>query len=150
MGAPKIWSIQQGIVLVCVKVSEPSIFYTFQNENKSQIQFCCTFQIVFKKDQVSRSRLFRWEFPLCNWLLCVSPLSSRNPPRNVDMNETFPSSCDPQHLPICFPNSHLLFLIRSSFRVECFYNDVKRKILETLDNKVYNWRWYQVLGHCAS
>ena len=50
MGAHKFGSIQQGIVIVfvCVNVSEPSIFDGFQKETKSQIHFCCTFQIVEK------------------------------------------------------------------------------------------------------
>ena len=48
MCAHKFGSIQQGIVSVCVKVSEPSVFYNFQNEPKSQIHFCCKFQIVEK------------------------------------------------------------------------------------------------------
>ena len=48
MGEQKFGSIQQGIVFVCVKVSKPSIFYVFQNENKSQIHFCCTIQLVEK------------------------------------------------------------------------------------------------------
>ena len=46
--AHKFGSIQQGIVFVCVTISEPSVFYIFQNEAKSQIHFCCTFQIVEK------------------------------------------------------------------------------------------------------
>ena len=48
MGAHKCGSIQQGIVFVCVKISEPSVFYIFQNEAESQIHFCCTIQIVEK------------------------------------------------------------------------------------------------------
>ena len=48
MGAHKFKSIQQGIVFVCVKISEPSVFYILQNETKSQIHFRCTFQIVEK------------------------------------------------------------------------------------------------------
>ena len=48
MGAHKFGSIQQGNVSVCVKISEPSVLFTFQNEAKSQIHFCCTFQIVEK------------------------------------------------------------------------------------------------------
>ena len=48
MGAHKFESIQQGIAFVCVKVSKPPIFYTFQSETKSQIHFCCIFQIVEK------------------------------------------------------------------------------------------------------
>ena len=48
MGAHKFGSIQQGIVFVCVRLSEPSVSYIFQNEAKSQIHFCCTFQIVEK------------------------------------------------------------------------------------------------------
>ena len=48
MGAQKFGSNQQGIVFVCVKVSEPSIFYIFQNENKSQIHFRWIVQIVEK------------------------------------------------------------------------------------------------------
>ena len=48
MRACKLGAIQQGIVFVCVKVSESSVFYIFQNETKSHIHFCCTFQI-FKK-----------------------------------------------------------------------------------------------------
>ena len=62
MGVHKFGSIQLGIVFVCVKISELSIFYNFQSETKSQIHFNCTFQIIKKNDQVSRSRLFRWEF----------------------------------------------------------------------------------------
>ena len=49
MVAHKFESIQQGIVFVCVKVSKPIIFYFFQKETKSQIDFCCTIQIVGKK-----------------------------------------------------------------------------------------------------
>ena len=49
MGAHKFGSIQQGVVFVCVKVSEFSVFYFFQNETKSQIHFCGTIQIVEKK-----------------------------------------------------------------------------------------------------
>ena len=49
MGTQKFRSIEQGIVFVCVKVSESSIFYIFKNETKSQFHFCCTFQIVEKK-----------------------------------------------------------------------------------------------------
>ena len=45
MGAHKFGSIQQGIVLVFVKVSEPSIFLILKTETKCQIVFCCTFQI---------------------------------------------------------------------------------------------------------
>ena len=48
MGAHNFGSIQQGILLLCVKVSKPSIFYNFQIETKTQILFCCTFQIVEK------------------------------------------------------------------------------------------------------
>ena len=48
MGAHKFGSIQQGIIFVCVKIYEPSVFYIFQNEAKSQIHFCCTFPIVDK------------------------------------------------------------------------------------------------------
>ena len=104
----------------------------------------------WKNDQISRSRLFRWTFPLRNWIFRVAPFQVWNPPRNVDKNATLLSSCDPQHLPLCVPQSNLLFLVRSAFRVECFYVDVERKILETLDNKVYTWRWHQVLVRCAS
>ena len=46
--AHKFGSIEQYIVFVCVKVSEPSTFYIFQNETTSQIHFSCTFQIVEK------------------------------------------------------------------------------------------------------
>ena len=56
--------------------------------------------------------------------------------RNVDKNATLLSTYDPQHLPLCVPHPHLAFWIRFAFRVECFYVDVKRKILETLDNKI--------------
>ena len=83
------------------------------------------------------SWLFRSEFPLRNWTLCVSPFQVRNPPRNVDRNATLLSSCDPEHLPLGDWHPHLLFLIRSAFRAECFYVDVNRKILETLGNKIY-------------
>ena len=48
IGAHRFGPIQQGIVLVCVKISQPSVFYIFQNEAKSQIHFCCTFQFVEK------------------------------------------------------------------------------------------------------
>ena len=104
----------------------------------------------WKNDQVYRSRLFRWEFSLRNWILCVSLFQIRNPPRNVDKNATLFSSSDPQHLPLCVPRPHILFLIWSAFRVECFYVDVNREILETLDKKVYTWRWHQVLRRCDS
>ena len=104
----------------------------------------------WKNGQVSSSRLFRWEFPLRNWILCVSLFQVPNPPRNVDRNETLLSICDLQHLPLYVPHPHLLFLIRSAFRVESFSVDVKYKILEILESKVYTWRWHQVLGHCAS
>ena len=46
MGAHKLVSSQQGIVFVCAKVSKISMFYTFQNETKSQINLCCTLLIV--------------------------------------------------------------------------------------------------------
>ena len=36
-----------------------------------------------KNDQISRSRLFCWEFPLRNWILYVSAFQVRNPLRNV-------------------------------------------------------------------
>ena len=150
MGTHKFGSIQQGIVFVCVKVSESSIFYIFQNETKSHVHFCCTFQIIEKNGQISRSRLFRWEFPLRNWILCFWPFQVRNPPRNVDKTATLLSTYDFQHHPLCVPHPHLLFLIWFAFRVECFYVEVKRKILETLDNKVYTWKWHQVLGRSAS
>ena len=88
----------------------------------------------WKIDQVSRSRLFV-ELPLRDWMLCVSALHFRKPPRNVDKNATRLSSCDPQHLPLWIPPSHFLFLIRSAFRVECFYVDVKRQILKILITK---------------
>ena len=39
LGAHKFGSIQHAIVCVCVKKSESSIFYTFQNEPKSWIHF---------------------------------------------------------------------------------------------------------------
>ena len=91
-------------------------------------------------DQISRSRLFRRELSLRNWRLCVSPFQARNPPRNVDKHATRRWSCDPRHLLLYVPKSHLLILIRSVFRVECLYVDVKRKIRETLDKNVYTWR----------
>ena len=49
MGAQNFGSIQQCIVYVRVEVSEPSIFYIFQKNPKSHIQFRCTFQIFEKK-----------------------------------------------------------------------------------------------------
>ena len=104
----------------------------------------------WKNDQVSRSRLIGWEFPLRNWILCGSLFQVPNPPRNVDQNATLLSICDLQHLPLHVPHPRLLFLIRSATRVECFYIDVKRKILESLESKIYTWRWYQVLGRYAS
>ena len=103
-----------------------------------------------KNGQVSRSRLFRWDFPQRNWKLCVSLFQVPNLPRTVDRNAALLSTCDPQHLPLRVPHPHLLFLIRSALCVECFYVNVKRKILETLESKVYIWKWYQVLGRCAS
>ena len=42
----------------------------------------------WKNDQVSPSRLSRWEFPLCNWIRCVSPFQTQNRPRNDDMSAT--------------------------------------------------------------
>ena len=33
---------------MCVKISEPTVFFFFQNEARSQVHFCCTFQIVEK------------------------------------------------------------------------------------------------------
>ena len=48
-GAHMFGAIQQGIVFVYVKVAEPSVFCIFENETKSQIHFCCTFQIVEKR-----------------------------------------------------------------------------------------------------
>ena len=64
------------------------------------------------------------------------PFQVRNSPRNVDKNATLLSISDPQHLPLYVQHPLLLFLIRSAFRVECFYVDVKRKNLGTLDNRV--------------
>ena len=116
---------------------------------KARFTFAAHFKWL-KNDQASRSRLLRWEFTMRNWIFCVSLFQVPNPPRNVDRNATLLSTCYPQLLPLFVPHPHLLFLIRFAFRVECFNVDAKRKILETLDNKVYTWRWHQVLGRCAS
>ena len=136
MGAHKFGSIQQGIVFVCVKKPEPSAFYFFQNEVKSQIHFCCTFQIVEKKIKFLVHDCFG-ENIHCVIEYFVSRCQIPNLPRNVDRNAALLSTCDPQHFPLCVPNSHLLFLIRSALGVECFCVDVKRKILDTLESKVY-------------
>ena len=122
----------------------------FSKRNQKPDSLLLHISNCWKNDQVSRSLLFRNWFPLRNLLLCVSLFQVPNPPRKVDRNATLLSTCDPQHLPLYVPHPHLLFLIRFAFRVECFYVDVKRKILETLDNNVYIWRWYRVLGRCAS
>ena len=121
----------------------------FSEWNQRPDSFLLHITNCWKNGQVSRSQLFRWEFPLRNWIPCVSPFQVPNPPRNVDKNATLLSTCDHQHLPLCVPHPHLLFLIRSALCVECFHVDVKRKILETLESKVYTWRWHQVLGRCA-
>ena len=145
MGALKFGLIQQGIVFVCVKNLKPASSM-FLKQNQKPDSLLLHISNYWKNDQVSRSRLFRWEFPLHDWILCVSPFQSRNPPRIVDTNATLLSSCDLQHLLLCVPHQHLLFLIWFAFGVECFYFDVKRKVLETLDSKVYTWGWHQVLG----
>ena len=151
MGAHnKFGTIQQGIVFMCVKISKPSIFYIFQNLGQKPDSFLLHISNCWKNDQVSRWRLFCWEFSLGNWILCVSLFEVAIPPRNADTNATLLSTSDLEHLPLCVPCPHLLFLIRFAFRVECFYYDVKRKILETLVNKVHTWRWHHVLGRCAS
>ena len=148
MGAHKFGLIQQGIVFVCVEVSEPSILYVFRIESKSQVHFCCTFQPVEKIIKflvndcfVERlhcvieyfvSRLFK--FGIHQKMLTKRQLFSQ---------------------PLILKIFHYMFHIHiscfwSAFRVECFCVGVDCKILETLDNKVYTWRWYQVLGRCAS
>ena len=136
----------------CFRVRESIwIFHPlcFSKRNQKPDSLMLHIENCWKNDQVFRSRLLRWEFPLRNRILCVSHFQNRNPPRNVDKIATLFSNSDPQHLPLCFPHPHLLFRIRSAYRVDCFYVDVKHKILETHDNKLYTWRWHQVLGHCA-
>ena len=125
-------------------------FLQFSNWNEKPDSLLLYNINCWRNDQVSRSRLFCLEFALRIWILCASLFQLRKPPRNVEKNATLLSSCDPQHLPLCVPHLHLLFLIRTAFRVECFYVNVKRKILETLDIKIYTWMWHQVLGRCAS
>ena len=120
----------------------------FSEWNQKPDLLLLTILNCWENDNVSRSRLIRWEFPLRNWPLCVSRCHVRNTPRNVDKNASLLSNCDSQHLPQCVP--HLFFLIRFAYLVECYYVDVKRKNLETLDNKVYTWSWHQVLGRCAA
>ena len=137
MGAHKFGSIQQGIVFVSVKIFEPSVFYIFQNEAKSQIHFCCTFQIVEKMIKFLVHDCFVESFHSVSEYFVSRSFKFRIRQRNVNMNATLLSTCDPRHLPLCVPHPHLLFLIRFAFRAECFYVDVKRKSPETLENKVY-------------
>ena len=111
----------------------------FSEWNQKPESLLLQISICWKNGQVSRLRLFRWEFPLPNWKLCVLLFQVPNPPSNVDRNAKLLSTCDPQHLPLYVPHPHLLLLIRFAFRVECSHVDVKRKILETLDKKVYIW-----------
>ena len=149
MGAHKNGSIHQGIVFVCVKVSEPSIFYFLQKKPKARFTFAASFKLLKKWSSFSFTIVsLRVSTAYLN-TLCLS-FQVRNPLGNVDKNAILPSSCDPQHLPLCVPHPHLLFLIRSPIRFGCFYVDLKRKILETLENKVYIWSWHQVLRRCAS
>ena len=149
MGAHKFGSIQQGIVFVCVKISEPSVLYIFQNEAKGQIHFCCTFQIVEKTIKFLIHDCFVESLNCVIEHFVSRPFKFRIHQEMLTRTQLL-SICDPQHLPLYVPHPHLLFLIRSAFRVACFYVDVKRKILETLESKVYTWRWHQVLGRCAS
>ena len=135
MGAHKFGSIQHGIVFVCVKSIWILPLLCFSKWNRKPDSLLLRTFKCEKNDQISRSRLFSWEILLRNWILCVSLFQNRNPPWNVDKKATLLSTCDPQYLPLCVQHPHLLFLIRSPFRVDCFYVDVKRKNLETGDNK---------------
>ena len=137
MGAHKLGSIQQGIVFVCVKVSEPSVFYIFKNETKSQIHFCCTFQIVQKMIKFLVHECFVERFHSSIEYFVSRSFMFRIHQQILTVNATLLSSCDPQHLPRYVRHPHLLFLIRFALRVECFYVDVKRKILETIESHVY-------------
>ena len=133
-GCTQVW-IDPAVYCFRVRKSiwTPHLLF-FENEYKNL--FCHTFQIV--EEMI---KFFVDDF--CVEVLYsiieqfVSLFQVRNPLRNVDKNAILLSTCDLQHFPLCDPHPHLLFLIRSAFRVECFYVDVKRKILEILDNEVY-------------
>ena len=149
MGAHKLGSIQQGIVFVCVRLSESFVFYVFQNETKGQrFNFAAHFKL-FKKWSSFSFTIVSLRVST-NWLFRVLPSQVRNLPRNVYKNATLLSTHDPQKLPLCVPHPHLLLLIRFAFGFDGFYVHVKRIILETLENKTYTWRWHQILGRRAS
>ena len=150
LGCTQVWIDPAGYCFRVRKNIWTLRLLCFSKWNQKPDSFLLHISNCWRNDEVSRSRLFLWEFSLRNWTLCVSPFQFRNPPRNVDKNATLLSSCDPQHLPLKVPHPHLLFPIRSAFRVECFYVDVKHKSQEILHNKVYTWRRDQVLGRCVS
>ena len=135
MGA-KFGSIQEGIVFVCVKASETSVLFNFQNETKSQIHFCCTFQIVEKMVKFLVHHCFVESFHCIIDYFVSRPFKFGIHQEMLTRTQLL-STCDPQHLPLYVRYPHLLFLIQSAFRLECFYVHVKGKILEIVDNKVY-------------
>ena len=138
MGAHKFGSTQHGIVFVCVKVSKPSFFYIFQKGTKSQIHFCCTFQKVEKVIKFLVHDCFvesfhcvieyfvsrRFKFGVHQEMLTRTQLYSQLVILNIS-HYVF-------HIQISCSDA-----IRSAFRVESFYVDVRRKLLDTIDRKVY-------------
>ena len=153
MGAHKFGSIQQGIVFVCVKVSETSIFYIFQNETKSQIHFCCTFEVVEKMIKFLVHDCFVESFHCVTEYFVSCPFKFGIHQKMLTRTQLFSQTVILNLSPYVshyLPQPHHLSLIRSAFRVAFFHVDVKRKVLEALDNKVSTWKRHQVLGRCVS
>ena len=83
--------------------------------NKKPDSLLLHISVCWKNDQVSRSRSFRWEFPLRNWILCLALSSSESTKkcwqeRNSSLNlwsSTSPTKCSTSACfvpdPICIP-----------------------------------------------